>query len=161
LKRPGQLADVPRRIRARPANIEESRRQINQMVGGVIHWYDASPMIANAQLNHTIAERHTTQVGSMLPCPSEAVEQVAAAIVEREQETPWQQSKFGVSTYQGVELRRHGAKIFTPTGQARLRRHEHISHEFVRTRREEAGRLDRRQSGCRQLAAVAGQSAQL
>jgi hypothetical protein len=96
---PGQLADVPRRIRARPASIEKSRRQINQTAGGVTHWCDGSPMIANAQLNHTIAERHTTQVSSILPGPSEAVEQVAAAVVEREQKTPWQQAKFGVSTY--------------------------------------------------------------
>jgi hypothetical protein len=161
LKRPGQLADMPRRIRPRPADTEELHRQINQTAGGVTHWCDVSPMIADAQLNHTVAERHTTQVSSVLPGLSEAVEQVAAAVVEREQETPWQQAKFGVSTYQGVELRRHGAKICTSTGQARLRRHEHISHEFVRARREEAGRLDRRQSGRRQLAAVGGQSAQL
>ena len=35
LQRPGQLADVPRRIGARPASIEKSRRQINQTAGGV------------------------------------------------------------------------------------------------------------------------------
>jgi hypothetical protein len=99
LKRPGQLADVPRRIRARPASTEELRRQINQTAGGVTYWCDGSPMITDAQLNHTIAERHTTQVSSIPPGSSEAVEQVAVAVVEREQETPWQQAQFGVSTY--------------------------------------------------------------
>ena len=114
----GQLADMPWRIGARSARIEELRRQIGQTIGDVARRCDISPMIADAQLNHAVAERHTTQVGAMLSDPGEAVEHVAAAVVEREQETPRQQAEFGVCTEQFVEPRCHATKISAPTGQS-------------------------------------------
>ena len=85
-----------------------------------------------------------TQVGAALSDPGEAVEHVTTAVVESEQETPRQQAESGVCASSSSSSS-PPAKVGAPTGQSRLRRDQHIPHEFMGARREQTGRLDRRQ----------------
>ena len=112
---------MPRRIGTRSPGVEELRRQIGQPVGDLIHRSDGSPVTADAQLSHVIAERHATQVGATLAGSGEPVEQIATAVVEREQETPRQPTKARICAQQRVEAVDHRAQIGAATGQARLR----------------------------------------
>ena len=77
-------------------------------------------MTTDAQLRHVIAERHATEVGAALAGSGEPVEQVAAAVVECEQEAPRQPAEVGICAQQRVEAVDYRAQIGAAAGQAGL-----------------------------------------
>ena len=120
----GASAPVPRAS----TNCDAKR---GQPVGDLAQRSDVCPVTADAQLSHVIAERHTTQVGATSAGAGEPVEQIAATVIESEQETPRQPTEARIGAQQRVQAVDHRAQIGTATGQARLGGGEHIAHEFM------------------------------
>ncbi len=110
----GASAPVPRASRNRDAKVA-------QPVGDLAQRCDVAPVNADTQLDYVVGQRHATQVGSTLSGAGKTVEQIAATVVECEQEPPWQLSKPGVCAQQGVEARDRRAEIGAAAGQTGLR----------------------------------------
>ena len=123
-----------RRRRVRRGTGGRARRS---SAGGLVERYDGTPASARRAAGPcVVVERDQPEVAG-------PVDQVAATVVEHEQEPSGQRRQRRVGAQQPVELVGHRPQVGASTGQAGLRRDHHVAHQLVGARGQQPGGRDR------------------